>query len=61
MGKFFGGIAVFAAIGAVIYGYLANIVSLVTMIVADSPVTAMFIGRIVGIFVAPLGIVLGYF
>jgi len=40
-------------------GWIANIVKLVDML--DGDVTAMFIARIVGIFAAPLGAVLGYF
>jgi hypothetical protein len=42
-----------------IYGWAANLYKLILSI--DDPVTAMFIARIVGLFAAPLGIVLGYF
>jgi hypothetical protein len=44
---------------AVIGGWLANIVKLVFML--SGPVNALFIGRIVGVFAAPLGAVLGFF
>lgn len=40
-------------------GWIANIVKFVGML--DGAVTAMFIVRIVGIFFAPLGSVLGFF
>lgn len=40
-------------------GWIANIVKFVGMLGGE--VTAMFIARIVGIFAAPLGAVLGYF
>jgi len=49
-------IAVVAIAG--IYGWIANIVKLVGML--DGGVTAMFVARIVGIFAAPLGAVLGF-
>lgn len=40
-------------------GWIANIVKLVGML--DGELTAMFIARIVGIFVAPFGAILGLF
>ena len=46
----------FAAFG----GWVANLVKLVGMI-GSNEVTTMFIARIIGIPVAPLGTVLGYF
>lgn len=39
-------------------GWVMNIVKLVGML--DGEVTTMFIARIVGVFAAPLGAVLGY-
>jgi len=51
------GICLFAFVA--IGGWVANIVKLIGMI--DGDVTAMFIGRIVGVFAAPVGAVLGYF
>jgi len=39
-------------------GWVLNIIKLVGMI--DSEITTMFVLRIVGIFAAPLGAVLGY-
>ena len=42
-----------------IVGWLANVFKLVDML--DGPVTAMFIARIVGVFMAPLGSILGVF
>ncbi len=46
---------------AILYGYFSNILKLISMVVAHAPVDAMLIGRVVGIFVQPLGIVLGFF
>lgn len=44
---------------AIIYGWVANIV---TIAQSDlSTITGMLILRVAGIFVAPLGVVLGYF
>lgn len=40
-------------------GWIANIVKLVGML--DGELTTMFIARIVGIFVAPFGAILGFF
>jgi hypothetical protein len=42
-----------------IYGWVANIVSLAHS--TFDPLTGMVVLRVVGIFVAPLGAVLGYF
>lgn len=44
---------------AFIVGWIANIIKLIGML--DGGVTAMFIARIAGIPVAPLGGILGYF
>jgi len=49
------GLFIVAAIG----GWVANVVKLIGMI--DGELTAMFIARIVGVFAAPLGAILGYF
>lgn len=46
---------------AVVYGYIANVVKFATMIANDAPIAAEFVGRAVGLLIAPLGIVLGYF
>lgn len=46
-------------VGAVIGGWIANVVKFIGMLGGD--VSAMFIARIVGIFAAPLGVILGYF
>lgn len=42
-----------------LYGYIANIVKLV--MIAGGEITTMFVLRIVGIFAAPLGVILGFF
>lgn len=40
-----------------LYGYTANIVSLVS----ENESVGMMIGRVIGIFAAPIGVLLGYF
>ena len=58
-----GGVGAFlfflAVISVAIGGWIANLVKLIGML--DGGVTAMFIARIVGVFAAPLGSVLGFF
>ena len=52
---------IFLGLGVVIFGiggWVANVSKLLGMF--DGDVTAMFIARIVGVFMAPLGAVLGY-
>jgi len=46
-------------LGMLIVGWIMNIVAIVKIV--DLPVTGMFILRCVGIFVAPLGSILGLF
>jgi len=55
----FFGIAFFVALIAGIYGWVENIVTLVGS--SGDPITGMFLLRCVGIFVAPLGAILGFF
>lgn len=43
----------------IIWGYVLNIIAIVHTI--DLPVSGMFILRCIGIFVAPLGAILGLF
>lgn len=54
-----GGIVIALIWVAMVGGWIANIVKLVGML--DGGVTAMFIARIAGIVVPPLGGVLGFF
>ncbi len=53
------GIAVLVFWFLAILGWILNIFDIVEMV--NSPVTGMFILRCVGILVAPLGSILGYF
>ena len=53
----FGVAFILSFVAGVSYGYVNNIVSLVS----DVESTGMMVGRIIGIFMAPIGIVLGYF
>ncbi len=52
-------IALLAFIVLMIGGWIANIVKFFGML--DGEVTAMFIARVIGVFVAPLGSLLGFF
>ncbi len=45
----------------VIVGWIMNIVSVISLALADNPITTLFILKIVGIFIVPLGSILGYF
>lgn len=56
--KLFGAITVLVITSIAIYGWIANIISLVGMLGGE--VTAMFIARCVGVLVAPLGAILGF-
>ena len=51
-------LGVFVLILALIGGWIANVVKLVGMLGGD--ITAMFVARVVGVFAAPLGAVLGF-
>ena len=55
----FTSLVIFVIWMASIGGWVANVVKFIWMI--DGSVTAMFIARGVGIFAAPIGVVLGYF
>ncbi len=44
---------------AVVYGYVCNIIAIVQTM--NDPLAGIFIARCVGIFFAPLGVILGYF
>ena len=50
--------AVLLVFGLSLYGWLMNLITLWTMPL--DPLTGQLIVRIIGIFVAPLGVVLGY-
>lgn len=52
--------SVFAVALAALGGWIANIVKLVYMFGDNIEITTMFVGRILGIFLAPLGAILGY-
>ena len=57
--KAFSGLVMIAVFLAALYGYIANVISWFGML--DGPLSAMFIARIVGFLLAPLGAILGYF
>ena len=44
---------------AAIIGWVMNIIELIGM--TFDPITGMAVGRVIGVFVPPLGAVLGYF
>lgn len=45
---------------ALIGGWVTNIIKIMIWATSDGAVTAMFVLRVIGIFVAPLGAVLGF-
>ena len=52
------GILMVTVLGASFYGWLMNIIKVVEL--ADQVITGMFILRLIGILLAPLGAILGY-
>lgn len=52
-------IVYFLLLCAMIYGWFANLVYLFGMLGGD--VNALFIARVVGLFLAPMGAILGYY
>lgn len=55
-----GAIATMAVVILSIGGWIANVVKLIGML-DDPTIVPMFIARCVGIVVAPLGVILGFF
>lgn len=55
----FGLLAVIMLVVTVIGGWIANVVAIVNTV--GDPLSAMFILRCIGVFFAPLGVVLGFF
>lgn len=51
-------LALVALFGAAVYGWVANIIKLFGLI--GDPLTAEVVIRAIGIFLAPLGVVLGF-
>lgn len=49
------------AIVVFVIGWISNLVALISMIVHDHAITVLFVARLVGVPVAFLGAVLGYF
>ncbi len=49
----------FVLVIAFIFGWIMNIIDIIHTL--HGPINAMFIARIAGVFVAPLGAILGYF
>jgi hypothetical protein len=49
----------FALLFTALCGWVLNVVKLIGML--DGEVTAMFLARVVGMFAAPLGAILGFF
>lgn len=43
-----------------VYGWAMNVVALVGMIGPSTDISTMFIARVIGVFFAPLGVVLGF-
>jgi len=50
-----------AILAAVVYGYVLNIIDIVhTVMVPNVEVTLLLVVRVIGLFVVPLGTILGY-
>ena len=50
------------AVGVVVLvGWVLNIISLINLAITGSPITLLVLLKIVGIFIPPLGALLGYF
>jgi len=54
-------LAYLAILAAVLYGYVLNIIDIVhTVVVPNVEVTLLLVFRVIGLFVVPLGTLLGY-
>ena len=53
-------IALLALIVGAVAGWAMNLVALVHLLAANAPVDILLVGRVMGIFFAPLGIALGW-
>jgi len=54
-------LAYLAILAAVVYGYVLNIIDIVhTVVVPNVEVTLLLVFRVIGLFVVPLGTLLGY-
>lgn len=42
-------------------GWFVNLIDVINLATANSPLTTLFIVKLVGIFIAPLGIIMGLF
>lgn len=54
-------LAYLALIFGLLAGWVMNLIDVVHLFLANSPLTTLFIGKVIGIFVFPLGGVLGWF
>lgn len=46
---------------ALVNGWVMNLVDIVIALVHGDPLTTLLLGRFAGLFIAPLGAILGYF
>jgi len=54
-------VAYFAILAAVVYGYVLNIIDIVQAVgMPNAEVTLLLVVRVIGLFVVPLGTILGY-
>lgn len=51
----------FAVILILVIGWILNVISIINLASSDAPITMLYVFKIVGIFVFPLGAILGYF
>lgn len=60
MGKVLAGLTIIGIVIAGIVGWVMNIVQIVGLALADAPLNTLFVVKVIGVFLAPLGAVLGY-
>lgn len=49
------------AVAALYFGWILNLIKLIHEIFLNHPITTLFVARLVGAFVLPLGGILGFF
>lgn len=54
-------LALFAIWLSALFGWVLNVFAAVTLIIHSAPISPLFLGRLLGIVVPPLGAVLGWF
>lgn len=61
MGAFIIGFGIIGVWITAVIGWIINLIDVVQLAIANSPLTTLFVAKIIGIVVAPLGAILGIF